>query len=298
MELTQLQHFLKVAEHRSFTRAADALVMSQPALSRSVAKLEEELGQPLFERRSRSVELTDAGKLLEARARQVFALIEDTRAEISDDGSTGRLRIGAIPTIAPYLLPSILRAFATSHPRCQLTVQEEVTERLVHQVQQGEVDIALLALPITAKYLEAQALFDEELFLVLPPSHPLATRKKLTIADVQGQPFVLLGEAHCLSDTIVSFCRREQFQPVAVERTSQLTTVQELVALGHGVSLIPAMAREIDTSDRRVYRSLSGDIPKRSIAAVWNPYRFQSRLMQAFLEQLRELRSCSRKNSN
>lgn len=290
MDLTQLSHFLKVSEHRSFTRAAEALVMSQPALSRSVAKLEEELGQPLFERRSRSVELTEAGKLLEARARQVFALLEDTRAEISDDGNTGRLRVGAIPTIAPYFLPGILRAFAETHPRCQLTVQEEVTERLVHQVQQGEVDVAILALPITAKYLEAVKLFDEELFLVMPVDHPLAARKRLTIGDVQGQPFVLLGEAHCLSDTIVSFCRREQFQPVSVERTSQLTTVQELVSLGHGVSLIPAMARQIDQSDRRVYRSLSGEVPRRSVAAIWNPYRFQSRLMRAFIEQLSQLK--------
>lgn len=288
MDLTQLTHFLKVAEHHGFTRAAEALVMSQPALSRSIARLEEELGQPLFERRSRSVELTDAGRLLESRARQILSLVDDTIAEISDDGATGRLRVGAIPTIAPFLLPDLLRQFATEHPRCQLAVQEETTDRLVHQVQQGEVDVALLALPIAAKYLEIRPLFHEELFLVLSPENELNQRKKITLSDVQSHPFVLLGEAHCLSDTIVSFCRRGQFQPVSVERTSQLATVQELVALGHGVSFIPRMARVLDTSPRRVYRSLSGEPPERTIAAVWNPYRFQSRLMQAFIEHVQQ----------
>ena len=287
MDLDQLRYFLRVAERQNFTRAAEDLAISQPALSRSIQKLEEELGQPVFERRTRSLSLTDAGALLQARAQQVLTLLEDTRAEITDDGQSGRVRIGAIPTIAPYFLPDVLRKFSREFPKATLIVQENTTDALLKSCTQGEIDLAILALPVPARYLEVEELFEEELLLVLPPDHPLTEVEKIRLTDVEPYPFVLLDEAHCLSDNIVSFCRQRSFQPVAVERTSQLVMVQELVSLSHGVSMIPAMARVLDKTDRRVYRSLAGRKPTRTIAVVWNPYRFQSRLLKAFRERLR-----------
>lgn len=287
MELDQLRYFLRVAERQSFTRAAEELAISQPALSRSIQKLEDELGQPVFERKARSVSLTDAGTLLQARAQQVLTVLEDTKAEITDDGQSGRVRVGAIPTIAPYFLPEVLRQFSTEFPRSTLIVQENTTDALLKSCTQGEIDLAILALPVPAKYLDVEELFEEELLLVLPCGHPLAEREKIRLTDVEPYPFVLLDEAHCLTDNIVSFCRQRSFQPVAVERTSQLVMVQELVSLSHGVSMIPAMARQLDQCDRRVYRSITGKKPTRTIAVVWNPYRFQSRLIKAFRERLR-----------
>lgn len=287
MDLDQLRYFLRVAERQNFTRAAEDLGISQPALSRAIQKLEEELGQPMFERKSRSVVLTDAGKLLQSRARQVLTIIEDTQAEITDDGQSGRVRVGAIPTVAPYFLPEVLRSFSREHPKATLIVQENTTDVLLKSCTQGEIDLAILALPVPAKYLEVEELFEEELLLVLPPEHPLVQQDKIRLCDVEPFPFVLLDEAHCLSGNIISFCRQRSFQPVAVERTSQLTMVQELVSLSHGVSLIPAMARARDQSDRRVYRSFAGRKPTRTIAVAWNPYRFQSRLVQAFRDSLR-----------
>jgi LysR family hydrogen peroxide-inducible transcriptional activator len=287
MDLDQLRYFLKVADRQNFTRAAEDLTISQPALSRSIQKLEEELGQPVFERRARSLSLTDAGALLQARAQQVLTLLEDTRAEITDDGQSGRVRIGAIPTIAPYFLPDVLRMFSGEFPKATLIVQENTTDALLKSCTQGEIDLAILALPVPARYLEIEELFEEELLLVLPPDHPLTKLEKIRLTDVEPYPFVMLDEAHCLSDNIVSFCRQRSFQPVALERTSQLMMVQELVSLSHGVSMIPAMARALDETDRRVYRSLAGRKPTRTIAVVWNPYRFQSRLLQAFRERLR-----------
>ncbi len=286
MEVDQLRYFLQVAERGNFTRAAEDLMVSQPALSRSIQKLEEELGQPVFERKTRSVSLTDAGTLLQSRARQVLSILEDTKAEIMDDGEIGRVRIGAIPTVAPYFLPEILQRFSASYPKATLVVQESTTDLLLHDCSQGEIDLAIVALPVSAKHLEVEELFQEELLLVLPPDHPLVEKPRIRLSDVKPFPFVLLDEAHCLSGNIVSFCRQRSFQPVAVERTSQLTMVQELVALSHGVSMIPAMARQRDESDRRVYRSLSSPKPTRTIAVAWNPYRFQSRLSQAFREFL------------
>ena len=234
MELDQLRYFLRVADRGSFTRAAEDLMISQPALSRSIQKLEEELGQPVFERKTRSVSLTDAGVRLQARVQQVLSILADTKAEITDDGKSGRIRVGAIPTIAPYLLPEILSRFSAAFPKATIVVQENTTEPLLKSCTQGELDLAIVALPIPAKYLEVEELFKEELLLVLPPDHPLAEKSKIRLSDVEPFPFVLLDEAHCLSDNIVSFCRHRSFQPVAVERTSQLTMVQELVSLSHG----------------------------------------------------------------
>ncbi|MCA9200366.1 MAG: LysR family transcriptional regulator [Planctomycetales bacterium] len=288
MELDQLRYFLRVAERGNFTRAAEDLMISQPALSRSIQKLEEELGQPVFERMSRSVSLTDAGTLLQARAQRVLSILEDTKAEITDDGKSGRIRVGAIPTIAPFFLPDILRQFAKEFPRATVIVQENTTDNLIASCTQGEIDLAIVVLPIPAKYLDVEELFEEELFLVLPLEHPLVEKRTIRLSDVKPLPFVLLDEAHCLSDNIVSFCRQRSFQPVSVEKTSQLAMVQELVSLAHGVSMIPAMAKEIDQSDRRIYRSFSGQKPTRTVAVVWNPYRFQSRLLQVFRERLRQ----------
>jgi len=288
MELDQLRYFLKVAERRSFTRAAEDLTISQSALSRSIQKLEEELGQPVFERAGRSVTLTDAGTLLQSRAQNVLTILEDTKAEITDDGESGRIRIGAIPTIAPFYLPDVLKQFAEDFPRASIVVQENTTDALLKLCTQGEVDLAILALPIPSRYLEVEELFEEELLLVLPPKHQLVSKKEIGLTDLEPYPFVLLDEAHCLSDNIVSFCRQRTFHPVSVERTSQLAMVQELVSLSHGISMIPAMARKLDQSDRRVYRSIAGTPPTRKIAAAWNPYRFQSRLTRCFLERLRQ----------
>ena len=288
MELDQLRYFLQVANEGNFTRASEQLKISQPALSRSIGRLEEELGQPVFERKTRCVELTEVGQLLQRRAKEVFAILDDTVAEITDDGQSGRIRLGAIPTIAPFFLPELLKTFSESYPQATVVVQEETTDQLVKACSQGDLDLAILALPLHAKYLEIEELFEEELLLVLPPDHELVDKESIELDDIDKTPFVLLGEAHCLTDNIMSFCRRQSFQPVSVEQTSQMATVQELVSLSHGVSLVPMMARQLDHSDRRIYRSFSGNKPTRKIVAAWNPYRFQSRLLEKFRQTLRD----------
>lgn len=287
MDTDQLRQFLIVASRGSITHAAEELTISQSALSRSMQRLEEEFGQPLFERKTRAMELTDAGELLQTRAEEMLGILDDTKAQISDDGQTGRLRIGAIPTIAPYFLPGFLRGFHEEFPTAELFVQEETTDKLLAHCKQGEIDLAVLALPIAAKHIDTEELFQEELLLALPVAHPLTEKKRVVLADVEPLPFVLLGEAHCLTNSVVSFCRQKSFQPVVVEQTSQLATVQELVSLGHGVSLIPEMARRCDSSTSRMYRSLDGRQPQRSIAMAWNPYRFESKLLATLKDRLR-----------
>lgn len=287
IELLQLEQFVAVARARNFTRASAELNLSQSALSRSIQKLEEQIGQPLFERKPREVVLTDLGELLLERAREILKLVEDTFSALSEAGRQGRVRLGAIPTIAPYYLPGLLQSFAARHPNISVSVQEDTTEILLKRCSHGEVDLAILALPVIAKSLEIEALFDEELLLVTPTGHPLATRDRITPEAVEAYPFIMLNEAHCLSENIASYCRQQSVQPVTIERISQLATVQELVALGHGVSIVPAMARRLDPSDRRVYRSFNGEKPFRTVAMAWNPYRYQSKWAKALVEHLR-----------
>lgn len=287
IEFQQLEQFVALARTRNFTRAAAELNLSQSALSRAIQKLEDQVGQPLFERKPREVVLTDLGELLLDRAKEILKLVEDTFSLLSEAGRHGRIRLGAIPTIAPYFLPGLLRSFAEEQPDISVVVMEDTTENLIRRCSHGEIDLAILALPLIAKYLQIESLFDEELLLVVPSGHPLASGKPITAEAVEAYPFVMLNEAHCLSDNIASYCRQQSVQPVTVERISQLATVQELVALDHGVSIIPEMARRVDVDDRRVYLSFSGEKPMRTVAMMWNPYRYQSKWVKVLMEHLR-----------
>jgi LysR family hydrogen peroxide-inducible transcriptional activator len=288
MELDQLRYFLRVAETKSFTRAAELLIVSQPALSRSVQRLEEELGVPLFVRKSRVVELSEAGEKFKLRAEQILSLVDETKAQLTDDGRSGRVRIGAIPTVAPYFLPSFLKSFAKQFPEATTEVYEDTTKNLLSQIAQGEIDFGVLALPIDEKHIDVESLFEEELLIALPRHHELCDKAQIRLRDLEQIPFVMLDEPHCLSTTILSFCRNRSLQPVIVGRTNQLSMVQELVSLNHGISMVPRMAEQLDHAKTRVYRSLSGPPLKRTIGVAWDPYRFQSRLVKSALAALRE----------
>jgi LysR family hydrogen peroxide-inducible transcriptional activator len=287
IEFHQLRAFLVVARLGNFTRAAAELRLSQSALSRTIQKLELQIGQPVFDRKPREVVLTDAGKLLQERAKSILALVEDTFAEITESDRFGKIRIGAIPTIAPYFLPGILQSYAKKYDNVSVSVQEDTSANLLRKCNHGDIDMAILALPFDIQYLKAEPLFEEELLLLLPKGHPLEKQKEIHIAEVESTPMVMLGTGHCLSDQIRSFCSRESLQPVSIERTSQIATIQELVSLNHGVSIVPRMASDLDTNKNRVYRSFSNPKPTRTIALVSNPYRYQNRWVKAFGEHVR-----------
>ncbi len=289
LEFHQLDSFIAVARAKNFTRAAEEMGISQSALSRTVQRLEEQIGQPLFERKPREVALTDLGVWFLGRAERIMKQVEDTFSEMTDFGEKGRMRLGVIPTIAPFFLPEVLRAIAEIQPNLSILVQEDTTENLIKCCSHGDIDLAILALPVIAKYLEIEPLFSEELHLVLPHQHPLESKAEIELGDVEPFPFIMLNEAHCLSENIASFCRQQSVQPISIERTSQLATVQELVSLGHGVSIVPEMARKLDVSDRRVYRSFAEPKPTRTIAMVWNPHRFVSRWAKEVQNRLRGL---------
>ena len=287
MELQQLRYFAAVAKHANFTRAAEECLVSQPSLSQQIIKLERELGRPLFERLGRTARLTEAGRQFQEHAEQVLRLVDDAKARLTDSPDTGRLVIGAIPTIAPYLLPRLLDDFRRECPGAKIEVVEETTRNGLELCMRGEVDLLVLALPVTAEHLHTEPLFTEELHLVLPKKHRLATKPRINTADIADEPLLLLHEAHCLTENALSFCRRKSLDPITTSRVSQLGTLQELVSLGQGLSFVPEMAKRRDVSKSRVYRSLAGEKPERTIGIAWHEFRYQTKLFRRFVDWLR-----------
>jgi LysR family hydrogen peroxide-inducible transcriptional activator len=290
MELHQLRYFVAVAQAGNFTRAAERCHVSQPSLSQQILKLERRLGQPLFNRLGRRAMLTDAGRLLLDRALAILANVDDAerRLRAGDPLHGGRLAIGAIPTIAPYVLPPTLEAFVKRCPHAELIVREDVTSQLVPAVVEGELDLALVALPIADEHLEAEPFLTESLLLAAPPKHALARRRRVTIADLAGERFILLGEMHCLGEQVLSFCRAHECQPQIACRSAQIGTIQSLIALGQGISLLPEIARAADCSHRLVYRQLARDQPRRTLGVVWHKHHYHSPLAEHFLAALRQ----------
>jgi LysR family hydrogen peroxide-inducible transcriptional activator len=284
MELSQLRYFAKAAEIGNFTRAAEACFVSQPSLSQQILKLEEEIGQPLFDRVGRSVRLTNAGRLLKEHVDQAIRLLEDAKAQLQDKSDAGRLVVAAIPTIAPYVLPRLVKRFTDMYPRAEIDIVEDVTAGILQRCRQGEIDLAIVALPIPGEALRITPLFKEELLVALHVDHALARKPRITLKDLASEPFILLADAHCLTGNSLSFCHSKGYQPIMTSRVNQLSTVLELVSLGHGVSLVPAMAAECDTSPTRCYRSLSGDKPERTVGLISHEHHFRTRLFQQFTQ--------------
>jgi LysR family hydrogen peroxide-inducible transcriptional activator len=287
MELHQLRYFAKVAELGHFTRAAEACGVSQPSLSQAIAKLEEEVGKPLFERLGRGVRLTEAGEKLRDRASHIVRLVDEARSTLTSAPDAGRVVVAAIPTVAPYLLPKVLAAFAKECPESEVEVIEETTERAIGRTAAGEADLLVAALPVRHDDLHVEPLLTEELLAVLPAGHALAAKPRVTLKELSAERFVLLNEAHCLTETALAFCTRRHASPVVTSRIHQLATVLELVKVGHGVSLIPQMAAAADPSKHRVYRPIAGEKPTRTLAMAWSTRRYHSPLFGRFIEALR-----------
>ena len=290
MELHQLRYFVATAHAGNFSRAAEQCCVSQPSLSQAIQKLERGLGQRLFDRLGRKALLTDAGRLLLERASAILAAVDDAcqRVKDFDQLADGTLAVGAIPTVAPYLLPDALKGFLRLCPKVELTVHEDLTRHLLEAVAAGELDLAIVALPIHDERLTVEVLFSESLLLALPPKHRLLTRRRITMEDVMDERFILLDEMHCLGEQILSICKSSGCHRIAC-RSTQLSTVQQLIGMGQGVSLLPAMSMRTERGARLVYRELDSRPFSRTIAADWHRHRYRSIAAESFLTQLNEL---------
>lgn len=289
MELQQLRYFIAVAETGNFTRAAAQCHVSQPSLSQQILKLEEDLGRRLFDRLPRKAVLTDAGQLLYERATEIIASVEDATKILqeADPLEGGHLAVGAIPTVAPHLLPAVVKSFVQRFPKVEVTVKEDLRGRLLSAVIDGKLDIAIMAAPVDDEHVECEPLLEEPLLLTLPASHRLAGKSRVKIADLNKERFVVLHEGHQLSRLVQSLFEHDTTGPNISCVGSQISTIQAMVAMGLGVSLLPRMAVRDDRSSKRVYLPLADAEPMRKLIAVQHRHRHHSPASLCFMEELK-----------
>lgn len=244
VNIRDLEYVVAVAEHGHFGRAATACHVSQPALSGQVKKLEERLGLALFERTSRRVRITREGELIIARARELLGLVGEieSMAQTLRDPLAGRVRLGLIPTIGPYLAPLMLASLRTRLPLLQLVLHEHVTSELVQRLQDGSLDAIIVATNEDAPGLARIPLYDEPFWIVLPRGHRLEHEDELCVHDLRGEDLLLLADGHCLSDQVRSFCRTFNDKQDFDIRETSLETLFALVAAGDGVTFAPALS--------------------------------------------------------
>lgn len=245
MTLQELRYLVALADHRHFGRAAEACHISQPTLSAQLKKLEDFLGVVLFERTSKSLKLTAAGEPILAKARLILieagALVALAREAAKP--MTGRMNLGVIPTLGPYLLPWALPVLKASFPDLQLVLQEEMTAGLLAGLQSHRLDAALLALPAEGDDLTAQALFEEPFLLACPKDHALAKAKAVEAEALAKAPLLLLADGHCLRDQALAVCGQIPAAGEAADfRATSLETIRQMVAAGLGCTLLPALA--------------------------------------------------------
>ncbi len=247
MNLRDLQYLIAVAETHHFGKAAERCFVSQPTLSGQIKKLEQELGVVLFERTNRSVEITPAGEQILAHARLIMEQADAIRqlAQSFQDPVAGPLRVGAIPTISPYLMPLILQPLQHKHPQMRLVISEEQTDTLLQRLHHHEIDAAILATDHQDSDFASIPLYREPFWLAHPQKHPFYTKEEITQQDLDDSELLLLAEGHCLAQQAMELCHLQDrpAQPdMANLRASSLETLMQLVAAGYGTTLVPALA--------------------------------------------------------
>ncbi len=290
MEIRQLEYVVAVAEAGSVSRAAERLHVAQPSVSQQIKKLETELGTTLFDRLARGVVTTEAGERFLKRARHILAELVDARRDASDtrDAVRGILHVGAIPTIAPFLLPGLVRAFTKRYPDATVHIEENVTDRLLDDIVNGKLDLAITSSLEDDRAVHIDTIATEPLWVLLPQDSALARRKSVSWGAFDKQRTLVLHEDHCLSGQVTRFCRQRDSQPAVVSRGAQLATIAEMVANGLGVSVVPEMMRAQDRSKRRVYRPFAGARPSRDICVVWSLLRYRTNAARKFGGMVRE----------
>jgi LysR family hydrogen peroxide-inducible transcriptional activator len=286
MEIHQLEYFVAITETGSFSKAAERCDVAQPSLSQQIIKLELEIGHTLFDRLGRKVVLTDFGRRLLPRANAILEELHEIKAELQTEiqEGYGTLKVGFIPTIAPFVLPRVIRRFSLEFPNATLEVHEGLTDELIQKIIDADLDVGITSLPIKSKLIHTEELLTEPLLVASTPKYDIVSRASIQVKELDNFPFIALSEVHCLGEQVQSFCYQQDLALNIVCHTAQLTTVQNCVALGLGVSLVPRALAVSDTSNQVIYRTLSDTVPQRKIAAATHTKRHLSFLARQFIE--------------
>lgn len=286
--IKQLRYFEALAQQRHFGRAAEVCAISQPALSVQIKELEEQLGHGLFERSARQVRLTAFGESFAPRVRDILRAVDELGefARAAQAPFVGRFRLGIIPTIAPYLLPTLIGNLTVSHPGLDLHIRETLTPRLVDELSQGLLDTAIVALPVSESAFEEMALFEENFVLVRPlgqADDPMPEAESL-----QDMRLLLLEEGHCFRDQALAFCNTGMTTRRGGLDGSSLSTLVQMVGAGIGVTMIPEMARRVETRSAAVACTrFSGAQPGRIVGMIWRKSNPLARELREIAEVVR-----------
>jgi LysR family transcriptional regulator, hydrogen peroxide-inducible genes activator len=292
VNLRDLRYLVALADERHFGRAAKRCHVSQPTLSAQVRKLEQYLGVPLVERQPKGATLTPVGKQVVERARRLLqesdAILE--LASTSRDPLSGQLRVALIPTVGPYLLPRVAPALQRDLPKLKLLLYEYQTGPLLERLRAGDIDLGVLALPVVPMDgLDSTELYEEPFTLAVPHTHRLAARKRVGVDDLKDETLLLLEDGHCLRDQALEVCSRVDVHEAQDYRATSLETLRQMVAAGHGVTLLPelAVAAPIGTARGLEIRPFDAPPPSRTIGAVWRRSTTRGPAIEAFANSVR-----------
>jgi LysR family transcriptional regulator, hydrogen peroxide-inducible genes activator len=270
--LKHLRYLAALAEHRHFGRAAEACAVTQPALSMQIRDLEDLLGARLVERRPHNVALTDIGLEVARRGEQVLAAARDLVDFAHHQGRllSGRLVLGIIPTLAPYVLPKILPVLQRRHPELSVELRETQTKVLLEELSRGDIDAVMLALPVAETDLETIRLFDDPFMLAVGADDPRPPTRRVHAEDIDRSRLILLEEGHCLRDQALVYCGTERPNGALGLGATSLATVMQMVANGYGVTLVPQVAADVEVRDERVkLLRFAQPQPGRTIGLAW-----------------------------
>jgi LysR family hydrogen peroxide-inducible transcriptional activator len=288
MELHQLRYFVAVAELGNFTRASERSNVTQPSLSQQVLNLEREVGHKLFHRLGRKAVLTEAGTAFLERAKRILFEVDNAARELGDHPSLGRkITVGAVQTVMPYLISPFIARCRELAPNLTIDAREDFRHNLVNAVVEGELDLAVVPLPVKEHRVSVESLLTEPLLLVVGRKHAIAERSEISISDLKEETFISLGDSSALAAQIRGFFGDQKFQPRIGYRCAQVATLKLFVSEGLGISILPELARLPDDRDTLTYLRLTETTPTRELAVIRHLQRYQSRGAEQFLSLLR-----------
>jgi len=292
MELRQLQYALQIAIEKNFSRAAEKLHIAQPSLSQQLSKLEKEIGVLLFQRTTNSVEVTHAGSLFVEKAQAILDMVEQLKREMDDISQMrkGKLVVGSLPITGAHVLPLVLPVFQERYPEIEIMLVEETTANLEHLTASGQIDISLLSLPLMDDSLTYEPLLEEEIVLALPPQHRLAkANRPVRIEELRDEPFITLKKGQGFRQITLELCEQAGFVPRIVFESSNIETVQSLVAAGMGIAFVPQMISRGGWSQHAPANLPLDGRPTRMLVIAYRKGRYISKAVEAFMATFREV---------
>jgi LysR family hydrogen peroxide-inducible transcriptional activator len=290
MNLRDLSYLVAVADLRSFVQAAEQCCISQPTLSTQIKKMENTLGVRIFERSNKKVLPTELGEHIVASARRVLLEIDHIKelAENAQDPLAGNFRLGAIPTLSTYLFPGLVAVIKQTLPKLRLILIEEKTDQLITQLKQGEIDAAVLALPLHEDSLVTKTLFDDEFLLAVALDNPLAQKQTIAQSDLHDHQMLLLEEGHCLRGQALQICQLNNVEEQQDVRATGLETLRQMVRAGTGITFMPKIAIH-EPEDGIRYIPFVEPAPTRTIALVWRKTSAREQLVEQLIDLLRNV---------